>query len=145
MTKVLIEPRFARIDDKGQEIPDPVPTVVYMKTDPETGEILREGRPRPATLAQTLARSVGRDGFAGYEFGEFDDYDDDDFEVDEDTGEMPLHTPYSDDRAVFVDSMGPSKSKAIKMLKKAGVLPQDYGLPQSPSIVTGKQIGRAHV
>lgn len=120
-------PKNPRLSVRGHELLDPRPKVVFMSIDPDTGEILSEGRPRPPSLADTLARSTGRfDDQPGYVY----DADDGEFDEPENDGSYPDHTPFTEG---FYESMSISEQKAVKLLKKAGKLPQNFGEPAAPA------------
>jgi len=106
--------RYPRLNERGQEVLDPNPKVIYARVDPDTGEVLQEGRPRPKSLEMTLQQALGR----GY-YDLHDGSDDDDFDIDEDDGSLPLHTPHTEG---FVDAMGDTPQTAAKKALKSGSL-----------------------
>lgn len=117
--------RYPRLDTRGHEVLDPKPTVIYMRIDPNTGEVLQEGRPRPPTLEHTIHRSLVRNFMGDDSF--YDADDENDFDEPENDGSIPLHSPHSEG---FTESVGMSEAQAIKTLKKAGKLPPDFGNPK---------------
>lgn len=118
-------PRNPRLTVRGAEIVDPTPKVAFMKIDPKTGEVVQEGRPRPRSIEELLARSVYRNDM-GYDV----EHGDDDFDVDEDDGSLPVFSPLQEG---FMDANAPSLDQAIKTLKKAGKLPPDFDYNPAPS------------
>lgn len=120
-----------RLDNRGREILDPRPKVVFMSIDPESGEVTRDGKIPPMSVEDILNRATRRfDQAYGFDEG---DYEDDDFDVDEYDGSIPTVSPYQDG---FVDSHGLSETQAIKHLVKAGYAvskPSDAESDYSPS------------
>lgn len=107
----------ARLTSSGRESLSSKPKAVFMKIDPDTGEVLQEGAMRPPTLAQTLAMTDRGNMF------NHGDEDDDDFDIDHDDGSLPVLAPHQEG---FVEAFGFSEQQAVKILKKAGRLPPDW-------------------
>lgn len=111
----MAKPFNSRLDDKGFEKLDPKPVTVYAVIDPQTGEVLKDGRPRPASLEETINRALRFGGNVHLDEG---DENDDDFDMDDsDDHHLPLHSPHTEG---FVDAMGVSVPDAIKQLQKSG-------------------------
>lgn len=104
------------INDKGQEVLDPKPVVVFMEINEETGEVITEGRPRPQTLQQLVEGSADRNALM-WDYG---DEEDDDYDVEDDAlyaGSIPDLSPHQEG---FLEKYAPSTPDMIKALVKAG-------------------------
>lgn len=136
--------RFPRLNEKGQEILDSKPVVVYMEINEETGEVIQEGRPRPPSLQETLQRAINRPTYDEYDW--YDDEEDEDairngdhgnFDMPEQEGRIPILSPHQEG---FVDRYGMSEPEAIKALVKAGYKVEKPAEPstEDPSPVAKK-------
>lgn len=122
--------KYPRLDARGREVLDPTPVVAYLKVDQQTGEVLQDGRIRRETIPSRIQRIVDASyRAAGYDYG---DYDDDDFEVEENDGSLPVHTPHT---VGFTEAMAPPEPVIRKMAKKRGYrIREDEAPPASPPV-----------
>lgn len=104
----------ARLSKKGRETLDPKPKVAYAQINPETGEVLRDGKMPPRSLAETIAAATSRNFPDVWYEG---DEDDSDFNAPDDSDPIPTLSPHQEG---FVDAMGISVEAAVKTLQKRG-------------------------
>lgn len=111
---------ISRLDAKGQEVPDPVPTAVLLgRTD------------RPRSLSETLARARREPILGDFEYdeGDFDDVDD------PSVSHLPEHTPYQEG---FSSSTVLTREQARKIALKHGLRLADDDSETSEPVVKTK-------